>query len=94
LAQFARDAGIGVDRLRWWQRQFAAKPRTRATQAPIRLLPVRVRGATVSEAPIKTLCAIAPAFDLELPDGRAVRVPADFDPASLKRLLAVLSGVT
>lgn len=92
LAAFARKRGIGVERLRWWQRTPGRRVarRGRVSNA-VRLLPVRVR-KTVEAAPPPT--GTQDIFELALGDGRAVRMTSAFDAAGLRRLLSVLREVT
>jgi hypothetical protein len=91
LAAFARSRGIGVERLRWWQRRFGGTTRRRASDRPVRLLPVRVR-ATKASTSLRGAAVTADAsFEVTLPGGRSVRVPAGFEAESLRRLLAVLT---
>ena len=94
FADFARERGIGVERLRWWKKQLVK--RSRAAPAPdtnVRLLPVRVRPARAalveSDASGE---AAASTFDVRIGGGAlSVRVPAEFDAWALRRLLATLT---
>jgi hypothetical protein len=91
LAAFARKRGIGVERLRWWQRTPGRLARRGRVSNAVRLLPVRVR-KTVEAAPRPT--GTQDIFELALGDGRAVRMTSAFDAAGLRRLLSVLREVT
>jgi hypothetical protein len=53
-----------------------------ATPARASFVPLRVIGTATPD--------LATAFEVVLGDGRSVRVPAGFDPASFRQLLAVL----
>jgi transposase-like protein len=52
-------------------------------------VPLRVV-STVSPTPAGTAGTAGTAFEVVLRDGRIVRVPAGFDPATLRQLLAIL----
>lgn len=74
--QFAARAGISARSLSWWKWQLARGART----AP----PVVEVVGTLSRS-------VGP-FELVLDERVQVRIPADFDPESLRRLLAVLEA--
>ena len=79
LPAWCRQEGVAYERVRRWRSQLASGPRRLQTAA---LLPVQVleseRGMDV------------PGFELELPRGLRLHVPATFDETSLARLLCVV----
>lgn len=82
LGAWCRREGIGYERVRRWRQQLEAPPR-RGRKAP-RVLPVDV----VDASPVGGLQD----FELELPDGVRVRVPASFDESSLARVLRAIEA--
>jgi hypothetical protein len=84
--QFAAELGINAGTLKFWQyklnkakREDAKPPRASKEKAPTVPAFVEVRSAG-SDA----------RFELELSNGRRLRVPVGFDAKALERLLAVL----
>lgn len=80
LAAFARQRGVPAWRL------YEARRRARRTleldaPEPV-LVPVQVKDAASPTS--------GASIEVELPTGRVLRVPADFDPAALARLTQVL----
>lgn len=73
-----------------WRRELARRDREASAPVGPRFVPVHVR-SDVDVAPAATDLASAspPAIDVVLGNGRCLRVPAGFDPAMLRRLLAV-----
>jgi len=81
LAGFARRHGLTVQRLRWW-RQRLTSPASVTTPAAPQWLPVALLPAPASGP--------AAALEVVVRGGQVIRVPADFDPAQLRRVVAVL----
>jgi transposase len=86
VEDFAAREGIKSSQLVWWRWKLSTSPRRPAAPAPVQFLPVRVvdvrtrpRGAAVS-------------LEIALPNGRVVRVPEGFDPATLARVLVIASS--
>lgn len=82
-AAFARRRGIPAGTLAWWR--HALRPRRQA-RGPRRATFVEITppaGAAMKPEP-------AAGFEVVLPHGTLVRVPAAFEARALKRLLAVL----
>lgn len=73
-AEFAAARGLNAATLKWWSSEFN---RPRPSTPPV----VEVQLGTTS---------IASALEVLLPGGSSIRVPRDFDEATLRRLLAVL----
>lgn len=82
LTAWCEQEGLGYERVRRWRSQEKARTRRRPTAT---FLPVRVVGEPSLEVP---------AFELELSRGVRVRVAAQFDEASLARLLRVVESGT
>ena len=80
LPGFARRHGLTVQRLRWWRQRLS--PVVSTTPGAPQWLPVQL----VPEPPR------GPARPLEVVvrGGQVIRVPADFDPAVLRRVVTVL----
>jgi hypothetical protein len=85
LAAYAERRGLAYERLRRWKGRLALSLATRRAATPLALRPVRV----VSPPP---RVSDDLAFEIRLPDGRAVGVAADFEAEGLRRLLAVLEA--
>ena len=87
--QFAAELGINAGTLKFWGYKLnKAKREAAGMAAPVKKKrPVRVP----SFVEVRTT-ASAPAFDVELGNGRRLRVPTDFDVDALGRLLSVLEG--
>ena len=81
LAEFARGEGLQVQRLARWRARLDVRP------VPA-LVPVRVIGTDLPQRP-GAHEAVDP-IEILLPSGACVRVPADFDPGALHRVLVVL----
>ncbi len=82
VAAFCRLHHIPPGSLYAWRRTLADRDRETAAAELPQFVPVLLPGAAPSEA--------AASFELLLPQGRLLRVPAGFDADSLRRLLAVL----
>ena len=84
FAVFARRHGLTVQRLRWWRQRLT--PAASVTPAPPQWLPVQLLPEL----------ARRPALPLEVVvrGGQVIRVPAEFDPAVLRRVVAVLETET
>jgi hypothetical protein len=89
LRDFAAEKGVVASTLAWWGSEIKRREACRAGHSlprrpekkpkPIPLVPV-----TLAES---NDCSV---FEVALPSGAAVRVPATFDTDSLRRLVAVL----
>ena len=96
-AEFARREGLKAKQLHWWNWKLGASDSAPAPDEP-RFLPVRVVSAPARAAASSTPAALvttspswpgATAIEIALPNGRLVRVPPGFDPATLERVLAI-----
>ena len=82
---FARRHGLSSATLYWWRshlRRRSARRAERLQLAPVTILPSKA----------STRASATAAFELELVNGRRLRVPADFDAGGLQRLLATLES--
>jgi transposase-like protein len=77
VAVFCARHGLAAPSFYAWRRTLQRRDDPPAAFVPVRLLP--------DEAPAPTR-----PLEVVLPDGRLVRVPAGFDAATLRQLLAVL----
>ena len=87
--EFAAEMGINAGTLQFWKYKLkqrgepASRRRSRSATAAIVSSIVEVRPTTVS---------METRFEIELGNGRRLRVPAVFEPGALKALLAVLEA--
>lgn len=82
--QFAAEIGVGAPTLRVWSSKFKRADSVEA-------LGSEAKPSTVSPGFVEIRAAGVDArFELELGNGRRVRVPEGFDPKALERLLGVL----
>jgi transposase-like protein len=84
LAGWCRREGVEYERVRRWRSRLAVRSRRTATSPAATFLPVRVLGGDSSLE--------GPSFELELSRGIRVRVPPQFDEASLVTLLRVVEA--
>lgn len=96
-AEFARREGLKAKQLHWWNWKLGASDTAPTPDEP-RFLPVRVVSAPAPVHAPSTSPALAmtspswpgtTAIEIALPNGRLVRVPPGFDPATLERVLAI-----
>ena len=80
LDEYIEQSGLKPRTFRWWvaelRRRDRASKRESATFVPVTV----------------TTRAPAPAMELVLRNGHVLRVAADFDPVSLRRLIAAVGG--
>jgi transposase len=83
IGKFAAREGIKPKQLAWWRWKLGAAP---LAPPEMRFLPVHVVDAAArppgAEVPLEVV----------LPNGRVVRVPPGFDPATLESVLSIASG--
>jgi hypothetical protein len=97
VSAFCLSKGFKRDRLVWWQKKFArvSSPTLIPTPCAPRLLPVTMASArTQKREAILTPAGGGPPkshFELCLGEARRLRVPQDFQEASLQKLLRVLA---
>lgn len=86
-AEFCRRRGVKVASLAWWKRQLRKpsselpKRRGRLTKASKQFVEVRWTGTSS-----------APTYEVVLARGRSIRVPSQFDPQILSRLIATVES--
>jgi transposase len=87
-AKFARREGIKAKQLSWWRWRLRSAVEL-ATPAEPAFLPVRVIASM--PAPTLTPPQQPTPIEIELPNGRLVRVRPGFDAVTLGRVLAIAS---
>lgn len=87
VEDFAAREGIKSKQLVWWRWKLSTSPPRPAAPAPVQFLPVRV-----VDAPTLRPRGAPVALEIALPNGRVVRVPEGFDPATLARVLVIASS--
>jgi transposase len=96
-AEFARREGLKAKQLHWWNWKLGASDTVPQPEEP-RFLPVRVVSSPTPAPTPSTSAALvmtspsspaATAIEIALPNGRLVRVPPGFDPATLECVLAI-----
>jgi hypothetical protein len=84
--QFAGELGINAGTLRFWQ----YKLRKLARGESVEQRPAKPRSASAPFVEVRAMDTPGALFELELGNGRRLRVPASFDAHALERLLGVL----
>ena len=98
VSAFCLSKGLKRDRLIWWQKKFTSTSKATVPASPATRL-VEVKMASESTRTPETLASPQASglqqgpFELCLGDTRRLRVPHDFQEASLQRLLRVLAEV-
>jgi|SRR3954469_8269745 transposase len=89
--EFAAETGINAGTLQFWQ--YKLKRGARPTRSPRPRTPADTIVSSLVEvrAPVITT-VIDQRFEIELINGRRVRVAVGFEPSALKTLLAVLEA--
>ena len=85
LSAWCRREGVEYERVRRWRSRLAVRSRRTATSSTARFLPVRVLSGSAPSPE-------GPSFELELSRGMRLRVPPQFDEASLVALLRVVEA--
>jgi len=84
VREFARRRGLSPATLYWWRSRLQRRG-SKPCRAPIELAPV-----TMLRTELPSRVEVAGAFELVFGGNRRLRIPVDFDRASLQRLLEVL----
>ena len=79
LAAFCAEHGLDAQRMYYWRRRLAEGEATTFQELIVR--PIQGRAPGADQEP----------FEIQLPSGESIRVPARFEAAALARLLEVLS---
>src|SRR5262249_24942488 len=105
-ASFCRQLGLPVASFRWWKRELSRRSEPRravggkqgsssqaaeGSERP-RLLPVRL-SSMPEPAVVGGAGGKGGVYELVVCRGRVLRVPGDFDPGVLQRLILTLEGV-
>lgn len=83
--RFAREHGLCASYLSRWKTEFPAASESEASETPAFI-------EVVAKPPSIRLAATTSTFEVRLPSGIEVAVPADFDGAALRRLISSLEG--
>jgi hypothetical protein len=91
-SEFAAELGVNAATLAQWKYRLAAEARAERPSAPATetVAFVEVDATTGPTAP--TQAASESTFEVVLPSGVTVRVPAQFDAAALRRLVDVMTA--
>ena len=82
-ASLAEREGMALGTLSWWRSEIRRRDRERTRLEVDRFVEVDVAASGI---PVSM-----PSFELALPDGRVLRIPAGFDLEDLRRLLTALA---
>jgi hypothetical protein len=83
-AEFGEREGIAAKQLHWWSWHLGKQAVPSASEAPLRLLPVKVVASRDVHMPKAT------PLEIVLQNGHLVRVAPGFDPVTLRSVLSVL----
>ena len=73
-----------------WRRELARRDQQAAADVAPRFVPIQVRSDIDVAPTVTNVAATSPTIDVVLANGRRLCVPAGFDPAMLRQLLAVV----
>lgn len=82
---FARSIGISQPTLSYWLRATRRRAAENVKDLP-QLVPVKIKSAPAEQSAPRR-----PSFELDLPRGSRLWIPADFDEGALERLLPILA---
>ena len=94
-AEFCRRRGVKLASFGWWKRESQRqtgelpKRRGRPAKASKRFVELRLTSASSVEP---TGGPVASGYEVVLARGRSIRVPAQFDPHALSRLIAAVES--
>jgi hypothetical protein len=89
-AEFAAETGINAGTLQFWQ--YKLKKRIGEGRSPKPVPPRPPLAASIIELRAPAAIATDARFEVELANGRRLRVPADFDSGALRTLITVLEA--
>ena len=84
LSGLSRETGIPTGTLSWWRKEIRRRVVRRRSPASSAFVPVTVRDSSPSSA--------TAGFELMLPNGVRLHVPAAFDESALHRLLSTVAS--
>lgn len=89
---FCRDRGVSLASLRWWRWWLKASGPTGGKigverSEKVRFVPVKVVASRVPPSVIERSVSPLGCYEVELRGGDRLRVPADFEPEVLQRLI-------
>ena len=107
-AEFCRRRGLSLASLRWWKWKLKPSPpsakasnsarrpeRAAAGPKPARFLPIRlIPSGDLETGSLEAAEPPTKVYELVLRGGHRLRVPADFDPAVLHRLILTVEAAT
>jgi hypothetical protein len=92
-SEFAAELGVNAGTLAHWKYRLAAEARAERPSAPTTTEAIAfVEVDTPAEPMVPPQTATRSPFEVVLPSGITVRVPAQFDAAALRRLVDVMTG--
>jgi hypothetical protein len=94
IPAFAAQIGMSSSAVSYWKKRFEREPSlgiSALDKTPSAFVPVTVVTEQKPQTPVAD-ARLGAVFEVLLRDGRTLRIPSDFDAASLVRLLAVLQG--
>ncbi|NJL26496.1 MAG: hypothetical protein HC897_00795 [Thermoanaerobaculia bacterium] len=94
---FCRDRGVSLTSLRWWKWWLKASGPTAARAGverceKVRFVPVKVVASRVPPSVIERSASPSGCYEVELRGGDRLRVPADFEPEVLQRLIQTVEA--
>jgi transposase len=89
--EFAAELGVNPRTLVYWKWQLSGVRESGGTSPSLRVEMSAPKSLPLVEV---TPMVHATSFDLELSGGRRLTIPSTFDPAALRRLMAVLAETT
>jgi transposase-like protein len=87
--QFAAETGINAGTLQFWKYKLR-KQRGESPRRSRRNVPAPIVSSLIEVGPVSV--AADSRFEIELNNGRRLRLPATFDPDAVKALVAVLEA--
>ena len=85
---FARGRGIDAQRLRWWRARLETTSAAEASKPKAKTKPVKF----AEVVPRRSGTSAVAAIEIELANGRRVKVPSTIDADVLRRLLETVEG--
>ena len=90
-AEFCRRQGINGGTFVWWKRQLQQVPGDVANVPKRRGRPPKAASTRFVEVRLPGM-PLSPTYEVVLARGRSIRVPSQFDPETLSRLIAAVES--